>query len=303
MNYEPFFDEMQQKKPKDTILSALRGRVEALFGGSSNASPDDRDNIAKLFAGARGGLSASLASQTKTYVTELYRWLEQRGEVSQETLEYVESLTVDDVMEFSDLEFSYFGSLDSVLDFIELVCSTGVFLREKEKNNVIAIAILAWYGVDAAEASNLTVEDLSDEYCSVAVANEMLPLSDEHYKLLKLNALGGRVKIAESDRLLVNRKKEDMTPAKIRETLKNFNAHSSQFGKVLRYTDIFRSGLMSRARECTERTGEDPRDAIRTLRPGISKYEVYRTMKLYRRWSETFADEQKGEQKNEQKGG
>lgn len=287
MNYEPFFDDIMQRN-KDTILSTLRSRVDAIFGGDSKASPDDRDNIALLFTGSRGGISTSQAIQIKAYVTDLYRWLERHGEISKETLEFVEGLSVDDVMSFGNFEFSFFGSLDSILNFIDLVYRKRAYMRRCRQSPVKTIAILAWYGVGVAEMPTLTIGDMSDRNHSINTISKEIVLSQEHYKVLKKSVTEDSDRWSSSDRLLRNRKSSVMTPASIRQALKAFNVYGSELGKVLHCSDIARSGFMSRIKEGTECTGREPGDVIRDMIPGIERRRVYSIVVLYRHWLEAF---------------
>lgn len=243
MTFDNFKNEYEVVMPEASrkMLSLFETKINSL-GGIDKFIPlvNDEDFIDNLFdISVKKDLNKKSFYSLKTLIKFFYQFLDKNNVgISDTTFDYIQSLTLSDVIDDNDIRKYYFKSFDSMINFIELIGKE----TTKDKRSVqfhLSFAILAWYGVSCAEMSNMRKDDIKDEY--VELQDRRIYLNEESINTLKefANAkekisLNGRTfEYVPSEYLFRSHAQEFITGVNIIKVIQKFNKIASTYGKEL----------------------------------------------------------------------
>lgn len=296
MNLEPFYElcrSTAQQKDKEWA----KAFCDTLDGVFDDDRFMDTGKVCGLFYGKSRSLSKAQFYRKKKYVIELYRWLAQEGYVSQQFLENVEKLKMDDVISEEELSKFYFPSIESAVGYITNVGGRRSMGGECDLLLVKAVVILTWYQVTLAEITSIKKSDLNVENKTVQIHGDnprVVVLDGYSFKLLKLLAdavnytsfPGGTQGTYQTSQYLFrsNRSKQ-LSEDNIKCFIKRFNVEADA-GQLISLLAIKKCGIFF---ETLQRSKDS--DSVNSIIQSIAlcnRQIAFGYAKLYSRWKQRF---------------
>ena len=249
MNYESFFERCVAKYPQEKSFESIFKKIAEVF---ADEQFNDTGRIYRLFFVTGNRLGKSQFYRVKRYVKELYRWLYELGVATSKTREYVESLTLTDVLSADIVRHRYFKNLDDALDFVGAVGTKCGYGQGDALLAIKTIVILLWHGVHAGDIVRMKKADIKDSF---VIANKTKIDIDERYlKVIKEYACaetyigfpkGDRVhSYAKSIYLIRNWRSDRMAVYGVTRMLSWFNELAEEyFGRRLEVKSLMDNGM------------------------------------------------------------
>lgn len=234
MNYEPFLRRCKAKFPKEECFEAICNKIAEVFPAGDFSKKED----ACLLFNVTGKIGKAQFFRMKKYVKELYDWLFEQGLATQEQIDYVSSLTIDDVTSDEEIRSFYFKDLDSALDFVRTVGGRCGLNDDNDLLLIKAIVILSWYGFDRSEMIEIKKADLDIQNYAIRRQNIKLTVFDsKHFETLHQLSIrevhrgfpeGRTVTYASSPYLMRTARTAQMNVDKVSQVIKRFNGVAAE---------------------------------------------------------------------------
>lgn len=254
MNLSAFYDECQALPENERQWVDVFYKTVLDVFGEDNQSFEERDKVCKLFYGNSSSLSKAQYYRKRNLVRKLYDWLAAQGAVSDDFHKEVYGLQLQDVVSDTELRRYYFKDLDEVLDFVTFVGLTKGMGEPNDMLNIKAIVILCWNQVDLNELQELRKSDLRLEVHAVSVGERQIPLTIEHFNILKSFAEidvhkgfpSQKQQIYMSSPFLMRSARQvSLSPNNIQKAIQRFNSVAAKHGKELSILNLRRNGIFS----------------------------------------------------------
>ena len=294
MDYEPFLRMCNEELPPSTTKScdAFIQRVEDVFGGQTTTLHNPVC-IRSLFFVSKRGIGKSQFYKIKSLVKVFYKYLYLQHLVGEETLAYVDSLTLESIVTDEELELLYFKDLDACLGFVARVGKFYGFTSSDLLFNK-AIVILAWHGVSISEMVNMLKSDIQTDSVHIRGRETDVVIGVDHLKILK--------NFANTDKQegFPNHKMQNLRPSaylfrsarsdRLSENNllcynKRFNEVGCEFGKIINVTSLKKNGVFYKVMIEDDKKSVSQR--IQTLL-GCDKAFAFGYKEIYQRWVEKY---------------
>lgn len=294
MDYEPFLRRCEAKFPKEECFGSVIKRINEVFPDNDFRNSS---RACQLFY-ITDKISKPQFFRIKRYVKELYDWLFEQGEVTEEQREYVASLTMDDVISDEEIRRHYFQDLDSALDFVRAVGRRYGFDNDDDLLIIKSIVVLSWCGLNRSEIAEIKKADLVESDKTVLFRNRTkIVLSADHFSVLaRLAELdvyrdfpAGRTKMyADSPYLIRTSKTTQMDEGKIQQAVKRFNVIAiDQFGQKLSIKALQNSGVFCKMLEAEENDSQCSTTDIKNI-VGCDRHAALWYKIMHEKWKNIF---------------
>lgn len=291
MDYEAFYNYCESKGLADNRrdFDAFCKKVDEVF-----LSPDfDKIDLAcELFTG-NGSLSKSQFYRKRPYVIAFYEWLCSKKLIGIETLERVKSLTLQEIADTDSVQSFYFGDIQSMINYIDLVGAQYGCGKKYDLLNIKTICILAWNGLSRDEMCLIKISDINGRNNSISVGEKDINLEKDLFEYIQayststeISALPSkkRIKLADTGYLLRSRIQDKLTPEIISAILTRFNELAILTGKTLQIQELKRNGIFQYMYEIND--DKKAYDAL--MSNGIESKLALGYMSLYKVWKKRY---------------
>ncbi|MBQ7171913.1 MAG: hypothetical protein IJR89_06530 [Clostridia bacterium] len=295
MNYEPFYERCRslpetERKWAEAFCSTLDG----VFDDEAFQS---KQRACSLFYGKGTGLSKAQFYRKKKYIVELYQWLQEQGKVTQQFVNYVSGLKLEDVVSGTELDFYYFKDLDAVLGFVKEVGRKFDLYQDDDLLVIKSIVVLSWHSVDIKEMIGIKKSELdtANKTVHISGANERtIQLTEKEFSILKMFADKdihkgfpmSKIQMYLSSRFLFRSTRQtQMSENNINCYLKRFNEEARQFGHALSLTALKKNGLFCEVLE--KDNGEQSVNSILTPKCA-DRAMAFGYARFYQAWKERY---------------
>ena len=296
------FDSFRQKfanKP-DREKKWADAFCDTLDGVFDDEAYQSKSKACALFYGKGNSLSKAQFYRKKKYVIELYQWLHEQEKVTQQFVDYVAGLKLEDVVSSAELDIYYFKNFDAALNFVRFVGSEYGLYNDNDLLLIKAFLVLAWNSVDIKEMALMRKSDLKKDAKTVNVRGDesrSIVLSNACFGILAdfaaQNTYCGfpmsQERTYRSSRYLFrSSNKEQMTEDNIRWSVKNFNNEAKQYGHVLAPTALRKNGLF-----CVALEQDNGKQSINSLLIPMCKNRqmAFGYARFYQAWKEKYHNE------------
>jgi hypothetical protein len=296
------FDSFRQKfaNRPDNERKWADAFCDTLDGVFDDEAYQSKSKACSLFYGKGNGLSKAQFYRKKKYVVELYKWLHEQEKVTQQFVDYVAGLKLEDVVSGAELDFYYSESFDAALNFVRFVGSEYGLRQDDDLLFIKAFLVLSWNSVDIKEMALMRKSDLKKDTKAVNVRGDeprSVALNDRCFSILAnfaaQNAYCGFPMQQErtyrsSHYLFRSSNKERMTEDNIRCSIKSFNKEAKQYGHVLAPTALKKNGLF-----CTVLEQDKGEQSINSLLIPLCKNRqmAFGYAGFYQAWKEKYHNE------------
>ena len=299
MNFEPFYTRCQELPDKDRKW--VDGFYSTVLRTFDDEEPQFQNHvmICSLFCGDHGGVSKAQYYRRRIFVRMLYDWLYEQGYVTRDTLEYVYSLRLSDVVTDYELSRYYFKNLDEALDFVALVGRANGLDSEDDMLNIKTIVILAWNGLESPEMASIKKRHLNEVNGTVVIGEKTLHIEPKYMRVLckfaniemhRAFPSCRQQLYVESEYLMRSSRQSCMTPNNIRCAIWRFNDIADSYGRELSIPHIRRNGVFCKVFESTDER------SVNTLVQEVTGCDTafaYGYKEFYTRWKRwTIGDDE-----------
>lgn len=270
------------------VLPGFEASIEQIFG-EGVPQYNDHDAILSVFD-RKKTIGQAFFYSVKKLLKIYYECLAEEGLVTQETLDFIDGLKLQDLNDEELIRSSYFVDLDECINFITMV-GRGCGLRNQDcLLNIKTIAILSWFGISNQDMINILqdqvhvghielIHDGKEEY--VYIPKQYCKILTEYAECTVETPLYGKpARLKPSAYLLRTKKTEYMTETALRSVIKRFNKTAMQYGKLLSFISLRHNGLFVKL------TGDSDEDIVKQIREELQcdRSFAFGIKNLYRKW-------------------
>lgn len=293
MDYNLFLKRCEEKFPKEECLGMIVDVFKKVFE-DENYCNDSK--VRELFY-AHGKMSKPQFYRIKKYVKELYQWFFEQGAVTQSQIDFVKSVTIDDVVSQEEMSLYYFPNLDGALDF---VTSVGAMNGLGDRNDMLmmkSIVVLSWYGVDVQQILSIRKSDLSYTTQTLFVdGDKAIKMEASHFDILYRFAMidshrgfptGNMLVFQDSPYLMRTARSIQMNSNTVYQAIKRFNVVASAMsGRKIGISALQTNGVF-----CKMLTGgQESKDLTNTVQSatGCDRHEAFWYKAKYEKWKGVY---------------
>lgn len=297
MNLSLFYSECQSLPENERRwVDAFYKTVVDTFG-EQDQSFSDLHKVCSLFYGNHSSkLCKAQYYRKRKLVLELYTWLAKKNEVSDDFLEQVRNLKLQDVVSNAELYLHYFKDLDAALNFITKVGMTKGLGDYDDLLPIKAITILTWHQVATSELLDMKKSDLKIQDNAVAIGDRVIQLDEKYFNILRrfseLDVHKGfpsqKMQVYVSSNFLMRSSKRiNLCQNTLQKTLERFNTVAVEHGKELSLVSLRRNGVFSQA--YASASDDKTSNSIIQEILGCDTAFAYGYKELYERWKLAIA--------------
>lgn len=299
MDYTEFFEWIDRvPEPERKWAVAFRDSLQDAF---QDGNYEDFAEVYTLFYGKGTGLSKAQFYRKKKYIVEFYRWLSDKGAVSEDVAERVASLSLEDIVSEAEIETFFFKDLSSMIGYITFVGSTQGLGGENDLLMLKSLAVLSWYSIDLHEMISLKINDID-------VFRHVVHIKEGNKRSVQIDKLSTSILIAfantsdykgfpsgkiqhlrQSPYLFRSVRGAMSTENNLSLALKRFNAVAARYGHLLKINSLKKNGIF-----CEVLKHDDGKSTIGLLITklcGQDRQMAFGYAQYYKLWKKRFREE------------
>ncbi len=251
MNYDKFLERYSSAREL-SIAKKICEQADIEFGDGGIVDPKRAINLFVRCDAA----SNSTFYKIKSQVVDLCQWLSEEGVISPLVVEYVKSLSLQDVaINEQTIKENYFADIDEVLDYIQLVGSQHDVGGEHDLLHIKALAILSWMGIPHQDIVSIQKEEAcpSTQYSvqqrarfGVSLTPRCIHILHEAANASTYRTFGGKtVSYGDSNCLIRTKGKSKLAVGNLNRLLNHVNdLGSGQFNKYLSINNLQKNAIL-----------------------------------------------------------
>lgn len=300
MNFEPFYERCEQLPPRERSASVeICSMLPKIFADMNYGSIE---KVKYLFSGSKSHIGRTQFNCKRKVILMLYEWLLQLGEVTNETIEDIKALRIQDVISDRELSKYYFRDFNDCIKFIDLVCSQN---GSTEKNGgalqMKSIVILLWNFVDLNEMPSIRKSDIDTENKIVKIRGNNardVALGDYEISVLRefatrdrFNSIGGGYSMfyCSSPYLFRSSKSPQIDYNSIFCYIKKFNSLSEKYKRCISASSIRQNSVFCRILD--DEVAGAPAASLISDVIGCDASAAHSYAQTYRWWKSMFVKE------------
>lgn len=243
-------------------------------------------------------LSRTTFSRLKTFLKNMYSDYSETQQVKPETIQFIDGLSMTDVVGETELTRYHFANLDDIMHYIAYIGARVGLNYATDMLNLKAYVVLLWYGFTPKQAVEILKSDLDNVKNAVLLReyDRLIVMEPRHYETIKLfaeidvcrsfpNQKTQHLKMSKY--LFRGERQETQSATRLSQVVMAFNEEAAKGGKLLSIHAIPRNALYVRLYKQPEIPRRSLKSAIQADM-GCDNIVANEYRQQYLRWLKIF---------------